>query len=123
MKFSQFMELKFIEYQRHSGGRKTVADFASFLGIAQTTLSSYMNDKRMPGDEYIEILASKLGMEVYDALGLPRPDPDLLFIQTAWGELDEDTRKRLRDLAEDAKVRNLNVSKKPATKPKPQATG
>lgn len=121
MKFSQFLELKYIEYQRNAGGRKTVQDFAGFLGIAQTTASAYMNGKRVPEGETVYKLAMKLGIEIYDSLGLPRPDPDLLYIQMTWGELSEDTRRKLRDLAEDAKQRNLNAAQPTTRKRKPEA--
>lgn len=77
MNFSQFMELKFIEWQHQVGGRKTVLEFATYLGIAQTTASSYMNGKRIPEGETVNKLAEKLGMEIYDSLNLE----DLIFPQ------------------------------------------
>lgn len=92
MKFSQFLEKKFLEWQSLVGERKTVREFASYIGVSQATISTWWNTERVPEGENVMKLATKLGVEVFDVLGLPRPDGDLLFIQTVWGELDENTR-------------------------------
>ncbi len=106
MKFAQYLELKFIEWQRQQGGRKTVLDFSNYLGIAQTTASQYMNGNRIPQGESVNKLARILGIEIYDSLDLPRPDEDLFYIEKEWDQLDDKTRQQLRDLAEDGKRRN-----------------
>ena len=120
MKFSQFLEKKFLEWQSLVGERKTVREFASYIGVSQATISTWWNTDRVPEGENVLKLATKLGVEVFDVLGLPRPDTDLLFIQTVWGELDEKTRQKLRDLAEDAKQRNLNAEQPASRKRKSQ---
>lgn len=79
MTFSQYLEMKYLEWQQKQGGRKTIAEFAAYLGIAQTTASSYMNGVRKPEGEKLQRIAEKLGIEVYDVLGVQRPDPDLLI--------------------------------------------
>ena len=100
------MELKFLEWQHDSGGRKTVADFADYLGVGQTTASAYMNGKRLPEGENIKKLSTKLGLEVYDVLGIPRPDPDLLYLTQNWGRFDSSFRKTLRVQAEKYAAQN-----------------
>ena len=100
MKFAQYLELKFIEWQHQVGGRKTVLEFATYLGIAQTTASSYMNGKRIPEGETVNKLAEKLGMEIYDSLNLPRPDPKLLSIQQNWGRYSDQERNKIFDFAQ-----------------------
>lgn len=52
------------------------ADFARELDLDPVVLNHYINGRRLPTDENIEKLA-KLGFEIYDLLGLRRPDPDL----------------------------------------------
>jgi len=100
MDFPQYLELKFLEWQHEKGGRKTVGEFAEYLGIAQSTASSYMNGKRIPEGETLRYIAIKLGIEVYDVLGLPRPDPDLLYLQSHWHEYSAEKRRKLREQAE-----------------------
>lgn len=89
MKFTQFLELKFLEWQQAEGGRKTVKQFAAFIGVSQSTISTWWNGDRSPEGENIQKIANKLGIEVYDVLGLPRPDPDLLYIQQNWSNTIE----------------------------------
>lgn len=54
----------------------------------------------MPQGENIRKLADKLGLEVYDVLGLPRPDPDLFAIEQVWDVLTPEIRRALRQEAE-----------------------
>lgn len=101
MKFSQYLEMKFLEWQQRQGGRKTIAEFAAHLGIAQTTASSYMNGVRKPEGEKLRKIAGKLGFEVYDVLGLPRPDEDLAYISQHWDTISEEFRRKFRKEVEE----------------------
>mgnify|MGYP001016956826 CR=1 FL=1 len=92
MKFSKFLEFKYLEWQQKVG-RKTVKEFAAYIGVSTSTISTWWHENRIPEGENIQKLASKLGIEVYDALDLPRPDPDLLYIQQNWQNLDPATRQ------------------------------
>ena len=78
MNFSRFLELKFLEWQQREGGRKTVKEFAAYIGVSQSTISTWWNEDRKPEGENLRKLAEKLGIEVYDILGMPRPDSDQL---------------------------------------------
>lgn len=100
MNFAQFLEMKFLEWQQKEGGRKTVADFAEYIGVAQTTASSYMNGKRKPDGENLRRIANVLGFQTYDLLGIPRPDEDLAYINQHWDEVSEDFRRKFREEVE-----------------------
>ena len=106
MKFSQFFEMKYLEWQTKQGGRKTVSEFAKWLGIAQTTASTYMSGKRKPEGDTLIRLSEKLGIEIYDSLGLPRPDEDLYYLQIIWSELSSKARRQLREKGEEYKAKN-----------------
>jgi len=95
MKFSDFLDAQFLAWQQTQGRRKTLKEFSEYLGIKQSTISMWYSSQS-PSPESIRILAAKLGPEVYDVLGLDRPDPDLAYITQHWEELDPDTRRRLR---------------------------
>ena len=116
--------MKFIEWQHSQGGRKTVEDFARYLGIAQSTASLYMNGKRLPEGDILKKLSDKLGLEVYDALDLPRPDEDLFNISALWNELNEHERNAIRKQVETLARRNEEKEKRKhnhtGSKPLPQ---
>ena len=101
MKFSQYLELKFLEWQRNEGGRKTVKEFAGFIGVSQSTISSWWNGIRVPEGENIRKLEKKLGFEVYDVLGLPRPDEDLAYISQHWDTISAEFRRKFRKEVEE----------------------
>lgn len=111
MKFSKFLEFKYLEWQQKVG-RKTVKEFAAYIGVSTSTISTWWHENRIPEGENIQKLASKLGIEVYDALDLPRPDPDLLYIQQNWQNLDPATRRALREQAEKYESENLENANK-----------
>lgn len=96
MNFPQFLELKFLEWQKQQGGRKTVKEFAAYLGVSQSTISTWWNEDRRPEGENLVRLANKLGLEVYDALGKPRPDIDFHYIQSNWEDLTPEAVPRPR---------------------------
>lgn len=100
MTFAQFLEMKYLEWQKQEGGRKTVKEFAAYIGVSQSTISNWWNDDRKPEGENLQKLAAKLGIEVYDILGVPRPDSDLLYLQSIWKELEPEKRRTLREQAE-----------------------
>jgi len=111
MNFRQFLEMKYLEWQKDSGGRKTVLEFANYLGVSQQTVSNWWNGERLPQGDNIHKIALKLGLEVYDVLELARPDPDLFYIQQQWESLTEKERHWVRDQAE--KYATENEAKRP----------
>lgn len=83
------------------GEKKTIQEFAEYLGIKQSILSHYMNEiRKKPSLENIRQIASKLGFEVYDVLGLPRPDEDLAYITQHWDDVSEEFRRKFRQEVE-----------------------
>lgn len=114
--FRQFLEMKFLEWQQRAGGRKTVYEFADYIGVSQPAVSSWWNETRIPQGDNVRKLAEKLGLEVYDVLGLPRPDSDLFYIQSVWEELTVETRKALREKVEEYAVKNDKHQNRPKRK-------
>lgn len=84
MDFSKWLKGKFLNWQVEQGESRTQAQFAAYLGIPATSFSNWVNTGSKPRSEYIGVLASKLGPEIYDILGMGRPaqeeykDPSLL---------------------------------------------
>jgi transcriptional regulator with XRE-family HTH domain len=100
MTFPELLEQKFLAWQSEQGKRKTLDEFAEYLGVSRPIISHWLAGKRSPSPESIQTLSSKLGPEIYDVLGLERPDPDLVFIAQQWDNLDPATRRHLREQAE-----------------------
>ena len=116
MNFRQWIEMKYLEWQRNSGGRKTVLQFAEHLGVSQSTVSTWFNETRTPQGDNVRKIADKLGLEVYDVLGLERPDPILFYIQKHWDELPEEAQRTLLEQAEEYVAYN-EQRKNPPTRP------
>jgi transcriptional regulator with XRE-family HTH domain len=101
--FPEYIERKYLEWQNNQGKRKSIDDFAVYIGISQPTLSMWMSGKRAPGIKTINLLADIFGNEVYDALGLPRPNPHLQTITRNFEFLSEEKQARIaREIAEEA---------------------
>jgi hypothetical protein len=110
MNFPAFLEKKFLEWQNKIGERKTVSEFARWLGVKQSSLSTWWSTDTVPSGESVRMLADKLGIEVYDTLGLPRPDENLFYVQKEWDALAAEEQRAIRDLVAD--YRNKDESKR-----------
>lgn len=102
-------------------GKTSVSKFADFLNYSQSAVSFWLNEDRPISEEalitILPKLAELLGMEVYDELDIPRPDPLLQFINSRWERIPPDKQQKLvedaeRYAAETSKnERSKNVSK------------
>lgn len=99
---AEWLENKFIEWIAKTGQRHTVTDFAQWLDISRTVVSRYLSGDRLPSKENIDKIAYRLGPEIYDLLGLQRPDPQLIHIQTNWEFLTDEERQQIVSLVDDA---------------------
>lgn len=91
--FSDWLEKCFLKWQNDLGARKTITEFAEYLNVSQAALSNWMNGKYKPkGAKNVRSLAGKLGLEVYDVLGMDRPEE----LDQPWNQLPPELRRRLR---------------------------
>lgn len=84
---SSWLEQEYLLWQQEQGKRATLAQFAKYIGISGALLSHYMNGIRKPSEENIHKLADRLSPDIYDILGLQKPDPKLQFISRNWTRL------------------------------------
>jgi transcriptional regulator with XRE-family HTH domain len=101
MTFPELLEQKYLQWQSHQGKRKTLDEFAEYIGVGRPVLSNWLTGKRKPGIESLRLLSNKLGFEVYDVLGLPRPDEDLAFITQNWDNVSPEFRSKFREEVEE----------------------
>lgn len=117
----RLMNKRYLEWQQKLQERKTITEFAEYLGFPQSTVSFWMNGARpIRKKEDIEQLALVIGFEIYDALGKERPDLDLHYIQANWEALDPNAKRILREQAERYAAQNKQrVENGQRRKPKP----
>ena len=101
--FPQWINRKFVEWQAHLGKRKTIEEFAIYLGISRPLLNMWMNGNKKPGRENIKLLAETFGNDIYDIMGLPRPNPYLQIAIQNWEFISEEKQEQIsRQIAEEA---------------------
>lgn len=98
--FSVLLERKFLQWQIDIGERKSQADFAKLIGVSRASLTMWMNGDHLPERDNVHKVAKVLGNEVYDALGIPRPNPYLQKINQLFEHLSPEHQKKLAEDAE-----------------------
>jgi len=110
--FSQFLEKKFLEWQIKQGRRTTIKEFSKQIGVSRAAISLWLNGERTPDLINIQKLAEVFGFDVYDALGLPRPNPYLQKINQIFEHLSPEHQQRLAEDAEHYEVnKHEHISK------------
>lgn len=92
--FRDFINKKFLEWQFKYGERKTVDEFARFLGVKRSLLSMWMSGKRQPGATYKTQLIKVLGDEAAVFFG---EDPRLFFINQNWENASEELQRSIHE--------------------------
>lgn len=90
---AEWLSRQFLVWQVAQGKRKTLGDFARYLGVKRTTLEKWLYGARVPGRRYADKIAAKLGPEIYDLLRMPRPDPRLTMVIDGWGRISDSDRE------------------------------
>lgn len=93
IEFSDWLVNKYIDWQKANGKRKTVKDFSNWIGVSPGLMSHWMKGIRRPSTKMAPLIAERCGPEVYDALDLARPDPEINLVMQNWYLLTENTRK------------------------------
>jgi len=120
--FGAYLRQRFHEWTGRVMGREgripSQAEFAKWLSVPTTSLSVWMNDIRTPSGESVDKLAEKLGVEVYDRLGVPRRMPrnkKLYFLATIWDKLPQAAQNELYERAQNLLDEQESFDKKQQT--------
>jgi transcriptional regulator with XRE-family HTH domain len=119
--FSEYLLVKLQEFEKKRGQRTSLDKFAEYIGVSRP-LVSYWLKGTIPSLENVQILANKFGPEVYDALGLPRPNPYLQKINQIFDKLSPEHQQKLADMAEQYEVDNNEANAKRASKRRKTST-
>ncbi len=91
MGLSEWIRQKYIEWLTDEGVIRSQREFADYIGIEKVALSRYINKNiKNPDIETVDKIANKLGPEIYDVLGLARPDVQLKKLTSIWHTLSEE---------------------------------
>jgi len=123
-KFSEWMTKQFVQWQAEQGTRKTLEEFAAYVGVSRPLINMWMNGNQKPGAENIKLMGELFGSEIYDVLELPRPNPHLQKINRLWEFLPEEIQIKLAKETEKYETQNelhrLQKSSKPRKVVKPK---
>jgi transcriptional regulator with XRE-family HTH domain len=118
--FSKWLYTKYLEWQQHVGGRKTLTEFAAWLDIGNATVNQWINGQARPRPEFAFRLAQRLGLEVYQILGLPSPDPLLFEVQRNWSKFTDEDKALIGKLLEEQQKRDEAKTQKQPSLPAPK---
>jgi hypothetical protein len=86
---------KFSEWEKTQGGRQSYYAFARYLEVGQSGLAQWMMGTATPSGDDLLTIAHKLGPEVYDVMGLPRPSAEAQRVTVSFASLPPDLRQKL----------------------------
>lgn len=89
-KIGEFMERAWLRWQLEEGEKKSLSEFADALGCSQSYLSMVIAGRRKPSEEMVNRWSPVVGPEIYDLLGLERPDPQLRKLRVKYDAIPPD---------------------------------
>jgi transcriptional regulator with XRE-family HTH domain len=116
--FPSWITRQFVQWQAKQGERKSIDEFAAYIGVSRPLLNMWMNGNRKPGTENIKLLSQIFSDEVYDVLDLPRPNPYLEKISKLWEFIPEEKQKQIVEEAEKYDDHNDANKLRKASKPR-----
>jgi transcriptional regulator with XRE-family HTH domain len=90
-----WLSQKFSEWEKVQGGRQSYYAFARYLEVGQSGLAQWMMGTATPSGDDLLTIANKLGPEIYDVMGLPRPSAEAQRVTVSFASLPPDLRQRL----------------------------
>jgi transcriptional regulator with XRE-family HTH domain len=97
-----WLNQKFAEWEKSQGSRQSYYAFARFLDVSQSGLGQWMTGASMPGGNDLLTIAEKLGPEIYEIMGLPRPNAEVQRVTVSFAALPADMRQRLTNAIAEA---------------------
>lgn len=90
-----WLNQKFAEWEKAQGQRQSYYAFARYLEVSQSGLAQWMTGNSVPGGDDLINIAGKLGPEIYEILGLPRPNAEMQRVTVSFASLPPDIREKL----------------------------
>ncbi len=90
-----WLNQKFIEWEKAQGHKQSYYAFSRYLEVSQSGLGQWMVGNGVPSGDDLLNIAKKLGAEIYDILGLPRPNAEVQRLTVSIASIPPDIRQRL----------------------------
>lgn len=107
-KVTQWIMDKFLDWQKQQGQRRTITDFSEYIGVGNATVTKWLNGDRTPRGVYVDIVARKLGDEIYELMGMQKKPKSTLH-DAVYDELHQDQKEKI-----DSMIRNFAEQNKRA---------
>jgi hypothetical protein len=105
--FPSLLDRAFLEYRiQQTRQRLSVSlnSFANYLDFSPPIVNMWLSGSRLPTQGNVERIIPKLvallDLQVYDILGLPRPDSSLQRLNQVWPRISIENRQKLAELGE-----------------------
>ncbi len=76
-KLPDWLEQKFLEWEKSEGSHQTYYTFARYLDVGHSTLTLWISGTAVPQGADLDKVAGKLGAEIYEILNAPAPSSPL----------------------------------------------
>ena len=100
-KLPDWLEQKFLEWEKSEGSHQTYYTFARYLDVGHSTLTLWISGAAVPQGEDLARVASKLGPEIYDILNSPPPSSPLTALDANFILLPSAFQSRLASAVEE----------------------
>lgn len=110
-----WLEKRYVEWRKDKIGRKGgMAEFAVYLGIDYDVFMSYINKGVKPAGKNLDLIGARLGTEIYDLVGAPKPNVLQLYVINNFTRLSEDVQLKIKEQMENylAKQEDKDESEK-----------
>ncbi len=97
-----WLNQKFVEWEKAQGHKQSYYAFARYLEVSQSGLAQWMIGAGVPSGDDLLNIANKMGAEIYDIIGLPRPNADVQRLTVSFASLPADIRQRLTNAIAEA---------------------
>lgn len=97
-----WLNQKFVEWEKAQGRSQSYYAFARYLEVSQSGLSQWMIGNGSPGGDDLLNIAKKLGVEIYDIIGLPRPNTQVQRVTASIASLPPEIRDKLSNAVAEA---------------------
>lgn len=102
MKFSSWLLERYLEWQNELKERKSLTEFAAWIGVSQPLISNYINGKREPGEDNAYLFFLKFGEEIYQILDIEQPDFLLRYVRASWHLLPDEAKQEIKEIIKTA---------------------
>lgn len=94
-KFPDWFKRAYKQWSRSQPGEEDFLAFCDLLGYSPATVLCWLQGNALPQGAEILSIAGVLGVKVYEVLGQPEPDPELLKIYNSFAHLTGEHRGKL----------------------------